>query len=85
MTIRMQGTYVVIRKIGSAIDGSVHKTLTLADAEEAANEDWLRCCDDQLLCYNVLNFTNTGNYHIADAGDGYTYTIVHIPANPGEE
>ena len=81
MTIKIQGTYVIVRKKGSGNDSMPMKALTLSEATDRANEDWLACCDERLLRYNVLDFRNVGSYHIADTGLGYTYQIVHIPAN----
>ena len=81
MTIKIQGMYVIVRKKGSGNDGMPMKALTLSEATDRANEDWLAFCDERLLRYNVLDFRNVGSYHIADTGLGYTYQIVHIPAN----
>ena len=81
MTIKIQGTYVIVRKKGSGNDGMPMKALTLSEATDRANEDWLTCCDERLLRYNVLDFHNVGSYHIADTGLGYIYQIVYIPAN----
>jgi len=81
MTIKIQGTYVIVRKKGAGNDSAPIKALSLREATDKANEDWLTCCDERLLRYNVLDFRNLGHYHIADTGLGYTYQIVHIPAN----
>lgn len=80
MTIKIQGTYVIVRKKGAGIDNTPIKALTLREATDLANEDWLQFCDASLLRYNVLNFQNVGHYHIADTGLGYAYHITCIPA-----
>jgi hypothetical protein len=80
MTIKIQGTYVIVRKKGSGNDSAPMIALSLREATDRANEDWMQCCDESLLRYNVLDFSNVGHYHIADTGLGYTYQIVYIPA-----
>lgn len=81
MTIKLQGCYKIVRKRGAGIDGLVMDALTLSEASDKANEDWMKYCDDNLLRYNVLSFKSVGNYHIADTGEGCSYHIIHIPAS----
>jgi hypothetical protein len=67
MTIKIQGTYVIVRKKGAAPIVTM-KALTLREATDKANEDWLTCCDEKTLDHDVLIFENIGNYHIANTG-----------------